>query len=113
VSAAALDSIVRVVERGGDADDVLRRALDVLVQEPAIAWAAIRFREEERLVLGPSSGKSDEARRTSTTIVYHADAVGELLVDGDADPALLEGVATLLGPYVLLGWDTDGETWDP
>jgi hypothetical protein len=113
VSTSALDSLERVVDQGGDADDVLRKALDVLVGEPGISWAAIRFREKGALVLGPSSGTSDEARRTSMPIVYHGDAVGELLVDGDVDCAFLELVATLLAAYVLLGWDTGGRAWEP
>jgi hypothetical protein len=38
--------------------------------------------------------------------------VGELALSDD-DPGLAARVAELVGPYVLVGWDTGGETWDP
>jgi len=34
----------------------------------------------------------------------------ELAVD---DGAFVERVATLISPYVLVGWDTGGEQWSP
>ena len=34
-------------------------------------------------------------------------------MDGASEPALVERVAALISPYVLLGWDTGGETWTP
>ncbi len=39
--------------------------------------------------------------------------VGELAVDGDAEPAFLARVAEQISAYVLLGWDTSGEAWEP
>ncbi len=39
--------------------------------------------------------------------------VGELWVDGEADVGALHEVAARIGPYVLIGWDTGGERWDP
>jgi hypothetical protein len=44
---------------------------------------------------------------------YLGDEVGELRVDGDADPAFLAGVAERIAAHVLLGWDTAGEAWEP
>jgi hypothetical protein len=29
------------------------------------------------------------------------------------DRAVLERVASLIGPYCLVGWDTGGEAWSP
>jgi hypothetical protein len=49
---------------------------------------------------------------TAVRIDYRSSRVGELVVRGDADVALLEQIAALVSPYVLLGWDTGGEAWD-
>jgi hypothetical protein len=46
-------------------------------------------------------------------VSYKGDTVGELQVDGDADRALLDAVAERISAYVLLGWDTGGEDWEP
>jgi hypothetical protein len=113
VSAGALEALDRILNRGGEADDVLREVVGVLAREPGIAWAGILFREEGRLVLGPEAGTPDEARRGRVEVVFRGQAVGQLAVDGDADPAFLERVATLVSAYVLLGWDTGGEAWEP
>jgi len=107
---AALDD---VLARDGDVDDALRAALDLLVAEPGIEWAGIRFFEEGELVLGPSTGSAAETHRVATPIVYRADAVGELVVDGLAEQSLLSEFARRISAYVLLGWDTGGEAWEP
>jgi hypothetical protein len=39
--------------------------------------------------------------------------VGELWVDGEADRGTLERVADRLAAHVLIGWDTQGEHWEP
>jgi hypothetical protein len=46
-------------------------------------------------------------------VAFRGEPVGELAVDGDADPAFLERVATLVSAYVLLGWDAGEETSGP
>lgn len=112
--AGALDAIDRILNRGGDADDVLREVVRVLpAQVPALVWAAVSFREEGRLVPGPSAGEPDEARRVRVPVRYRGDEVGELAVDGEAGAAFLERVATLISAHVLIGWDTRGERWEP
>jgi hypothetical protein len=113
VSEAALAGLAEIVEGGGDVDDVLRAAVDLLVGDPSISWAAVRFVEDGALVLGPSAGVPDETRRLTAPIRYRGDDVGELVVDGAADLAFLEQVAATIAPYVLLGWDTGGEDWEP
>ena len=55
MSAGALEALDRILNRGGEADDVLREVVGVLAREPGIAWAGILFREEGRLVLGPEA----------------------------------------------------------
>jgi len=113
VSTEALSRLSEILESGGDVDDLLRAAVAALVADPSIVWAGIRFLEEGELVLGPSAGEPDETRRLTAPIAYRDGTVGELVVDGDADAAFLERVAGLIAPYVLLGWDTGGEAWEP
>ena len=113
MSASALDRLAEILERGGEPDDVLRRAVASLAAEPGAVWAGIAFLEEGELVLGPAAGTPDESRRSSVPILYQDDPIGELRVDGHTDRALLERVAGIVAPYVLIGWDTGGEAWEP
>jgi hypothetical protein len=113
VSEQPLDAIERVLEEIEDADDVLRGAVAALVTDPDIVWAGIGFLEDGVLVLGPSAGAPDEARRTRVAVVYEGTPVGELWVDGQADRRLIEQVATRIAAQVLIGWDTGGEAWEP
>ncbi len=106
--AGALEAIDRILNRGGDADDVLRAVLEAL-KERGIPYAAIRFVESGRLVDGPSIGDSTEAV-TTTPIVYQGDRVGELAI-ADEDGGFAERVATLISAHVLVGWDTGGRPW--
>ncbi len=46
-------------------------------------------------------------------MVFQGEEIGELWVDGVAEPAVLDRVASLIAAHVLIGWDTNGETWDP
>jgi putative methionine-R-sulfoxide reductase with GAF domain len=112
--AGALDAIDRILNRGGDADDVLREVVDVLpAQVPGVAWAGVFFSEGGELVPGPAAGDSDEGRRVHVPVAYRGECVGELAIDGEAGPAFLERVATLISAHVLIGWDTRGERWEP
>jgi hypothetical protein len=113
VSGGALEAIDRILNRGGDADDVLRAVVATLVERGGCRWAGIFFVEDGNLVLGPEAGVADETARTSLPIAYQGRQVGTLAADGDVEPALLERVATLVSAHVLLGWDTRGEAWEP
>jgi hypothetical protein len=108
-----LDAVDRILNRGGDADDVLRAVVQTLVERGGFAWAQISFVEGDALVAGPAAGEPDEGRRSTVPVVYRGRGVGELAVDGPADTELLERVATLVSAHVLLGWDTRGERWSP
>jgi hypothetical protein len=113
MSDPALESVEQALEQGGEPDDVLRAAVRALTKVPGIAGAGIAFLEESGLVLGPSAGDEDESRRVRIAVAFQGAKVGELWVDGDADPAFLERVALLLSAHVLIGWDTRGEAWEP
>jgi hypothetical protein len=104
----ALDAVDRIINRGGDADDVLRAVLAVLA--PLYPFAAIRFKEGG----GPEAGQRTE-RVSRWPIRSHGLDVAELEVADTApeDGAFLERIALLLSPYCLVGWDTRGEPWEP
>jgi len=113
VSERAVEAIERILGETEDADDVLRGAVAALVSDPGIAWAGVSFLDEGVLVLGPEAGAPDEARRVRVPITFHGARVGELWADGGADRGLLEHVASLVAPQVLIGWDTGGDPWEP
>jgi hypothetical protein len=112
VSNGALEALDRILNRGGEPDDVLRSAVAVLAAEPGIAWAGVAFSEEGELVLGPQAGEPDETRRARIRVLFQGAEVGELWVDGDAERSFLERVAVLISAHVLIGWDTAGKPWE-
>ena len=109
----SVDAVRGIVEQGVDADDVLRAVVDALVSTGEIRWAGIAFTEDEALRLGPSRGEPEEVRRERVPVEYDGAAVGELWADGDVRRDELERIAALIAPYVLIGWDTGGEAWEP
>jgi hypothetical protein len=113
MSSRALDALDRVLRQQGEADVILRRTVQALLEDPAISWAGIAFVENEEPPLGPTAGAADESRRKRIPIVYRGIKVGELWIDGEADRGLLDRIAFLIAEYVLIGWDTRGELWEP
>jgi hypothetical protein len=112
--AGSLEALDRVLNRGGDADDVLRAVVEIVAGR--FSWAGILFREDGRLVLGPQAGEADETARTRIPVSFRDKPVAELAVDGDLDEAgraFVERVALVISPYCLVGWDTGGERWAP
>jgi hypothetical protein len=114
-SSAALEAVDCILNRGGDADDILRRAVAVLHAQAGYAWAGIFFVEEGELVLGPQSGEPDDSRRTRVPVTWQGVRIAELAVDDapEEDRMFLERVALLVSGHCLVGWDTGGETWEP
>ena len=112
-SGGALERIERILDHGGDADEVLRDVVAVLHSD--YSWVGISFVEEGELVLGPALGdRTAEPERIP--ISYENNVVAELGIVGEIGPedrAFLERVAFLIGPYCLVGWDTGGEAWSP
>lgn len=113
MSAAAVERIAGILAAADEADDALREVVAALADEPEVAWAGIAFLDDGELVLGPSAGLPDASREAAVPIVYDGERIGELRVHGEADAVVLERVATLVSPYVLIGWDTRGEAWEP
>ena len=110
----ALESIDRILDRGGDADEVLRGVVAVL--HGGYSWVGISFVEEGELVLGPAAGER-KGEPTAIPISYEGNVVAELsVITGEVkaeDREFLERVALLISPYCLVGWDTGGEAWSP
>jgi hypothetical protein len=97
---------------GDEPDDVLRAVVTALVEQGGCSWAGILFVEDGELVLGPSAGEPQPHARTQLPISFQDARIAELVADGCDDAALLQRAAAILGPYCLVGWDTDGIPWD-
>jgi hypothetical protein len=110
----ALEEVERILNRGGDADDVLRDVV-VAVHErvPHFSRVGIAFMEDGRLELGPEAG-TGEGEEVRALVTFEGAPVAELIArrteTGD-DQAFLDQVATLISPYCLVGWDTQGVPW--
>ena len=105
--------IAEILERGGDADDTLRRVVSALAGRPDVSWAGIAFVEDGALRLGPAAGDEDEVGRVRVHVNFHDAKVGELWIDGTLLEHELDPIAALIAPLVLIGWDTGGEAWQP
>lgn len=110
----ALAAIERIVERGGDADDILRDVVAALHEQAGYPWAGILFVESGGLVLGPEAGEPGSAPRTTVPVAWQDERVAELAVDGAPgdDEPFLGSVAQLVSGHCLVGWDTGGEPWE-
>jgi hypothetical protein len=114
-TSGALEAIDRILNRGGDADDVLRQIVMTLHERAGYAWAGIFFLEDGELTLGPEGGTPDPTSRTSVPVTWQGNRIAELAVDNapEEDRMFLERVAVLVSGHCLVGWDTGGEAWDP
>ena len=112
----ALEAIDRILDRGGEADEVLREVVAVLHGLDDYSWVGISFVEGGELVLGPEQGER-KGEPTAIRISYEGNVVAELgVIAGEVkaeDREFLERVALLISPYCLVGWDTGGEAWSP
>jgi hypothetical protein len=108
----ALEALDRILNRGGDADDVLRQVVGVLANR--YEHVTIRFVEGDALVDGPSAG-APAAETATWQIDFRGTTVGELAAGpaSDLDGEFLRRVATLISPFCLVGWDTGGSRWEP
>jgi hypothetical protein len=110
----ALDAVERIINRGGDADDVLRSVVAAVHERiPRFARVAIAFVEDGRLELGPEAGNGG-GEEIRSPVTFAGARVAELIVQRTEpadDGPFLERVATLISPYCLVGWDTQGVPW--
>jgi hypothetical protein len=112
----ALEAIDRILNRGGDADDVLRSVVGVLRARAGFAWAGIAFQESGELRLGPEAGERPQ-EHGSYPVAFRGERIAELQVapaaEEDEQRTFLERVALLISAYCLVAWDTGGEAWEP
>jgi len=110
----ALAAVERILNRGGDADDVLRAVVAAVEERiPHFTRAGIAFMEDGRLELGPKAGTGD-GEELRALVTFEGAPVAELVVhrtETRDDGPFLERVATLISPYSLVGWDTQGVPW--
>jgi hypothetical protein len=104
-------TVEEIVERGGEADDVLTAVVHALHEDGA-GWVGIAFVEGDRLELGPSSGGEAPSELQRHPVAWQGRKVAELQA-ASADEQRLAQVAALIAPYCLVGWDTRGEAWEP
>ena len=104
-------TVEEIVQRGGEADDVLRAVVSALHAEGA-DWVGIAFVEGERLELGPSAGGQPPSELQRQPVEWQGSKVAELQAAG-VDAERLARVAGLIAPYCVVGWDTGGEPWSP
>jgi L-methionine (R)-S-oxide reductase len=103
----ALEAVERILNRGGDADDVLRQVVDVLHDRCAhYSWVGIYFVEGDELVLGPWKGpQATEHVRipVGQGICGAAAASGrtEVVDDVNADPRYLACFASTRSEIVV------------
>ena len=95
-SSGALEAVERILNRGGDADEVLRQVVEVL-HERTGSWVAITVASGVRASAG---GEKPENRRRHP-IAWQGQTVAELWTSSDADPALCARVALIVTPYCL------------
>ena len=117
---AAAEAVARILDSGGDADDVLREAVaTVQAQVPGYDWVGISFVDEGALLLGPWAGAERAPAAPPplrVPIRFQGTTVAELGVAGPApdedEQAELERLAALVAAHCLVGWDTGGVPWD-
>jgi hypothetical protein len=108
----ALEALERILNKGGDADDVLREVVAVL--HKLYDRVAIRFVEGEELVDGPAAG-IPAGTASTWPIHFRGTKVAELEVApaSEDDDEFMRRVTTIVSPYCLVGWDTGGKAWKP
>lgn len=115
---AAVD---RMVNRGDEADAVLRAVVELLhARLEHVSWAGISLVEDGELELGPARGERAAGSALDVPIEYEQRPVGQVTLESsapaafdDEDRGSLERVATLISQHALVAWDTAGEAWTP
>ena len=110
----AVDAVERIVNREGEADEILRQAVATIAKR-FDTFCGIRFVEDGGMIDGPSAGPFSEPRAV-VAITYDDSSVAEIALGSaiaEEDRDALDRIAELLSPYCLVGWDTGGESWNP
>jgi hypothetical protein len=92
----ALEAVERILNRGGEADEVLQEVLEVL-RARGVAFGRVRVAGNGRLTDGPSVG---EGAGIVSPVVFGEAEIGSLEL-AVSDAAFVERVAILISPYVV------------
>jgi hypothetical protein len=98
-AAGVLEAVERIIDHGGDPEDVLQSTVTAIVEQGGAKWAAVLFNDEGELFVGPYAGAAEPGERRVAPIVLDGARLGELAVDGLDDQPLIEHVASLISPY--------------
>jgi hypothetical protein len=98
-AAGALEAVQQILDRGGDAEDVLQAAMTAIVNRGGATWAAVLYSDEGELLVGAHAGVAEPGERRGAPIVLDGAQIGELEVDGLDDQPLIERVAAHLAPW--------------
>jgi hypothetical protein len=99
----ALEAIDRVLNRGGEADDVLRQVVQILAERGGCTYAAIAFVEGGAHVVGPETGEASDDT-TGARVVFQGTHLADLVVaPADVDRDFLERVALLISAHCVAG----------
>jgi hypothetical protein len=97
-SSGALEAVERILNRGGDPDDVLQHVVEAL-HARAAAWVGIAYAQQGRLVLGPSAGDVEPSDLRRHVVYWNGQTTAELWTSTEADPVLYARVAVIVSPY--------------
>jgi hypothetical protein len=94
-----LEAVDRIIERGGDSEDVLQATVTAIVDRGGAKWAAVFLNDEGELIVGAHAGVAEPGERRTAAVVREGAHLGEVAVDGLDDQPLIERVASLIAPY--------------
>ena len=97
-SSGALEAVERILNRGGEPENVLHQVVDTLHARGAV-WVGIAFGEEGGFRLGPSAGGVKPEGHRRHPVDWNGQTIAELWTSNDADPALGARVAVIVSPY--------------
>jgi hypothetical protein len=114
----AVAAVERLINRGGEADDVLRSIVAAVHERlPHLEAVWIEFTEGDQRVVGPSAGSATQQVAKRFSVLFQGTEVAVLAAPLAAvrsdDDSTLARIATIVAPYCLVGWDTGGEEWKP
>jgi len=92
----ALEAVERILNRGGNAEDVLREVLAAL-RSRGISFASVQV--AGRNGLGDALAVGEQGERIVAPVVHEGSEIGSLALAAD-DRAFVERVATLISWYV-------------
>jgi hypothetical protein len=89
-SSGSIEAVERIINRGGDADEVVRAVVGALHKR--FAYVAIRFVDGDDIAAG------DRTEALTAPVEFQGSRVAELALATD-DEALVRRLATIISPY--------------